>query len=136
MPRTTGSSEAVVPVLDNTEDMTAPATILPIIRLFSPRPVKRTIASPIRCANPVWNIAAPTTYMLANNIITALEKPSGTSLIGTRPNIPTAAAPPKDVTAKGKSSVTKKKHMTAKIIRQVLASIPFPPVVCSLFSLF
>ena len=53
IPSTTGSREAVVPVFDNTEDMSAPAAILPTIRLFSPRPAARTIVSPIFCASPV-----------------------------------------------------------------------------------
>ncbi|MPM67303.1 hypothetical protein SDC9_114225 [bioreactor metagenome] len=53
IPKTTGSKQAAVPVLDNTEDNAAATTIIPNINPFSLVPETLTTPLPIFCARPV-----------------------------------------------------------------------------------
>ncbi len=53
IPKTTGSKQAAVPVLDNTEESAAPTNIIPNIKPFSLVPESLTTALPIFWARPV-----------------------------------------------------------------------------------
>lgn len=53
IPNTTGIKQAVVPVLERTEDNPTPTIIIPNIKLFSPVPEIFTTEVPIFCARPV-----------------------------------------------------------------------------------
>ena len=121
---TTGIRQATVAVFDETEDKTIVMTIKAIISLFSSVPDFFTTSTPIFCASPVWNIAAPMTNMPANNTTVEFDRPANTSAGVSTPRKPSAIAAPIAVTASGMISVAKKKAAmpsTAKV--NVAASI-------------
>ena len=82
MPITTGSRQAAVPVLERHMLKTAATTIMHSIKFFWLLPARLTINTPMLCASPVWNIAAPTTNIPANSVTVGCESPKNTPLSG------------------------------------------------------
>ena len=106
---TTGIRQATVAVFDETEDKVIVMTIKAIISRLSSVPDFFTTSTPIFCARPVWNIAAPMTNMPANRTTVEFDRPANTSAGVSTPRKPRAIAAPIAVTASGMISVAKKK---------------------------
>ena len=127
MPVTTGIKDAAVPVLDNTALMIIVTSITPPIRRVSPVPAMRTTLSPIFCAIPVWNNAAPITNMPANKTTVEFERPEKICFSEITPNKPSAIDPPMEVIASGISSVMNSTATTPRTQRVIIAGLKSIP---------